>query len=340
MVSIIVPVYNAEKYLKRCLDSLLNQTYPDLEIVLVNDASTDHSLEICLEYQRKNTCITVHTMEKNGGQVSTYIKGIELSSGEWIGFVDSDDWIEPDMYERLIQAQKKFKSDIVACGTYVDFPSHTKVEPEGIEGFDNLVLTNEQIREEFVELRNKGNKINEVFKFYRTNKIFRRELVLENLKYVNKEIRVFEDNLFMIPCMLDAKSISYVGNPLYHYVRREDSTMGSFNPDILSKNRIFLDSLKRIYSEKDVKHDYLSDVYMTTTFSLYHILMANMAWKDKLQLLKQLNSDIEPYDLSFRKCRSWGASSKLAFMIQMLRLKRFAAMQFISFLYAKIEGSR
>lgn len=340
MISVIVPVYNAEKYIKKCIDSILQQTYKNLEIILVDDASQDKSMEICLEYQNRHSNIYVQRMKNNSGQVSAYMKGIEMSRGEWIGFVDSDDWIEPDMYERLVQSQQKHKTDIACCGIYMDFPAHSITEPSQIKKYDNLVLSNEEIRDEFLELRKSGNKINEVYKLYRCTKIYRRDIVENNLKYLQKNIRVFEDNNFVIPCMLDAKAISYVGKPLYHYVRRANSTMGSFNDEILQSNKSFLDNLKRIYLEKQVQHIFDSDAFITTAFSLNGILQSASSWKKKAQQLHQLRKDIESYELSLSQCKSFGASYKLAIMIQMLKKKRYFEIRVLGWIYRRMKKSK
>ena len=100
----ILPVYNAEKHLRRCLDSLLAQTLRDIEIILINDCSTDQSGVICEEYAKKDARITVIHNDQNIRQGPSRNKGIELARGEYIGFVDSDDWIDPDYYEKLYQA--------------------------------------------------------------------------------------------------------------------------------------------------------------------------------------------------------------------------------------------
>lgn len=323
MISVIVPVYNAESYIRKCIESIIEQTYKDLEIILVDDASTDESLKICLEYEKRYSKVHVCSLANNMGQVSAYMKGIALSKGEWIGFVDSDDWIEPQMYENLIQSQKKFETDIACCGIYMDFPNDSIVEPLGIEKYDELVLSNDQIRNEFRELRKRGNRINEIYKLYRCTKIYRRNIVENNLKYLQKEIRVFEDNNFVIPCLLDAKAISYVGKPLYHYVRRSNSTMGTFSDNILCSNELFLENLQCIYREKAVDHVFDSDVFMTTAFSLNGILQSDAPWSKKIQQLKQLREGIRQYELSFDQCRSWGASYKLAAIFQMLKKENY-----------------
>ena len=113
-ISVIVPVYNVEKFIKRCLDSIINQTTKDLEIILVNDGSTDNSGKICDEYAKLDNRITVIHKE-NGGISSARNIGLDVATGEWIAFVDSDDYIEKDMYEVLYKTAIEKNVDICAC---------------------------------------------------------------------------------------------------------------------------------------------------------------------------------------------------------------------------------
>lgn len=119
LISIIIPVYKTEQYLKRCVESVLAQTYQDLEIILVNDGSPDNSLKICYEYAEMDRRIKVVNKE-NGGVASARNAGIDLAAGEYIGFVDSDDYIEPDMFELLVGLINEYKADISICGCYVE----------------------------------------------------------------------------------------------------------------------------------------------------------------------------------------------------------------------------
>ena len=114
-LSVIVPVYNVEKYLDRCIRSIAGQTYTNLEIILVDDGSTDHCGEICDEWSRKDTRIQVF-YKKNGGLVSARKAGLKTASGQYIAYVDSDDWIEENMYERMMELMLCNHSDIVTSG--------------------------------------------------------------------------------------------------------------------------------------------------------------------------------------------------------------------------------
>ena len=118
LISVIIPVYNGEKFLRDCLDSVLNQTYKNLQIILVDDGSTDSSGQICDEYAARDSRIQVMHCE-NAGQAEARNRGIKAATGEWIGFVDDDDIIEPDMYSVLIQNAKTNNVLISGCSTLI-----------------------------------------------------------------------------------------------------------------------------------------------------------------------------------------------------------------------------
>ena len=121
LISVVVPAYNIEKYIERCIKSILSQTYSNLEIIIVDDGSTDNTASIIDQYALKDTrIIPIH--KKNGGVSSARTEGINRASGDWIGFVDGDDVIEENMYEVLINNAKKYDADISHCGYQMIFP--------------------------------------------------------------------------------------------------------------------------------------------------------------------------------------------------------------------------
>ena len=127
-VSVIVPVYNVEKYIDKCLNTLVNQTLKDIEIIIVNDGSPDNSQEIIDKYQKKYPKKIKSYIKENGGQGSARNFGLEKATGEYIGYVDSDDFIELDMYEKLYNKAKKHDLDISICGNYCLTESGEKTE--------------------------------------------------------------------------------------------------------------------------------------------------------------------------------------------------------------------
>ena len=132
MISIIVPIYNIAEYLPQCIESLLHQSFSDLEIILVDDGSTDGSFAICEHYRSQDRRIVV-IHKKNGGLVSARKVGIKVARGQYIAYVDGDDWIEPDMYEQMYQKLIQENVDVVMCGRYEDTGRTRKAVFHGID---------------------------------------------------------------------------------------------------------------------------------------------------------------------------------------------------------------
>ncbi len=147
-ISVIVPVYNVEQYLKRCVDSILAQTENRLEIILVDDGSTDCSGAICDAYASQYEQIRVCHKE-NGGLTSAWKAGLALAIGEYTGFVDSDDWIDPDMYERMLALAEREEADVTVCGLVFDFEDPKIPKREEISNFRKAVYEPEELEESF-----------------------------------------------------------------------------------------------------------------------------------------------------------------------------------------------
>ena len=125
-VSVIVPIYNAERYLKQCLDSIKDQTLTDIEVIMIDDGSTDRSAEISNQYLTDSRFS--YYFKENEGLAAARADGIERANGEYIGFIDSDDWIEPDMYEKMYTAAKSNDSDIVFCNCIQNENGHRRTD--------------------------------------------------------------------------------------------------------------------------------------------------------------------------------------------------------------------
>ena len=177
-ISVIVPVYKVEKYLDRCVESIVNQTYKNLEIILVDDGSPDNCPAICDAWANKDERIKVIHKE-NGGVSSARNRGIDAATGDYIGFVDSDDWIEPDMYELLADNAKKYDADISRCGYFVDWPDHiAQVGNGGILLYEDIERRCEMLRSYHL--------VSALW-----NKIYRRELFEE--ERLDESLRITED---------------------------------------------------------------------------------------------------------------------------------------------------
>lgn len=202
-VSVIVPVYNVEQYLERCLESIVNQTLEDIEIILVNDGSKDGSIKICEKYAQNDSRIKIVT-RKNGGLAAARNTGLKHATGEYIGFIDSDDWIDLDYYEKLYNTAKKHDSDIA----YTDFIRKGKNKHKKRMNFTDEVVS--------TEILDKIKKCKNLTLGCVWNKIYRKELIFNNnLSF--PEGHVYEDGLFTMKSLYYANSVVSVPNTYYYY---------------------------------------------------------------------------------------------------------------------------
>lgn len=226
-VSVIIPVYNAEKYLEDCLNSVTGQTLRDLEIICVNDGSTDNSAQILDAYAEKDSRIRV-VHKENGGLVSARKTGIVAATGEYVGYVDSDDWIEPDMYEKLYEKARDYGCDIVASGLFRQFSdSAVKVTNTIAPGlYDRDAVR----REIFPRMLYNGIYYQMGVRPNLVNKLFKKELLLNIQMNVPESITNGEDVAVTYPSILHADKICLTDEVFYHYRQCESSmtkTMGT-----------------------------------------------------------------------------------------------------------------
>ena len=204
-ISIIIPIYNAENYLKRCLNSVINQTLKDIEIICINDCSKDNSLEILKEYSKKDNRIKIINLKENKGESKARNIGLDNTNSEYIAFLDNDDEIDLDFYEKLYNKAIKTNSDIVKAG--VDIINYDKKHQK-----DNL---NELIKQNNSKL---------YFTHYWWSAIYKSSLIKENnIKFLEK-YEIGEDILFLNQAILNCKKLEIIDNTYYHYHKRENST--------------------------------------------------------------------------------------------------------------------
>lgn len=231
LISIIVPVYNVEKYLEKCVDSIINQTYRNLEIILVNDGSTDNSGELCDNLATKDSRIVVYHKE-NGGVSSARNLGLDRAQGDYIGFVDSDDYIDPDMYELLYSELKKYNTDISMCGLYHVYANKNDIQ---INEIKHYIMTSEQAIEMVLDGRFSGVTPG--------NKLYNRCL-FDDLKY-NEEINTGEDALIIVKLFGKCKRVSLTTERKYYYYHRENSiTTSPFSSKTLDIINVYQQILK------------------------------------------------------------------------------------------------
>jgi glycosyltransferase involved in cell wall biosynthesis len=248
-VSVVVPIYRGEQYLRQCVDSLIAQTLTNIEIVLVNDGSPDGCPAICDEYARIDRRIKV-IHKPNGGLVSARKAGLAASTGEYIGYVDGDDWVEPEMYGTLLDNALRHGADVVAAGHKEELDGQV-VEvlrnPVDCGVYDGDRLVNEI----YPRMLYSGNFSQFGIFSYVWNKLFRREVVFENQMRVDDRIFIGEDASCVYPSLLASKVVSVTDAAHYHYRQRVDSSIKTRENALeeIKKLNVMYHYLKQRFSE-------------------------------------------------------------------------------------------
>lgn len=256
-VSIIVPVYNVEKYIRRCIDSLKNQTLEDIEIILVDDSSTDSSLEICKKAAEEDSRIKViHKVNEGAGLARN--AALEIAEGEYIGFADSDDYIDKEMYKTLYEKAEQYNSDLVMSGVlFVDgnmfskegecirktyFDADTQFETE-----DELQMLRMGIIGALPEDEDDSKYGMSIWK-----NLFRHEIIKENkLVFESEREKLSEDALFMVDFISCIKKATGINEAFYNYCRNADSISKSYKKDRFSQTLVFMDEVEKRF-KKDI----------------------------------------------------------------------------------------
>ncbi len=214
-VSVIVPVYNCEAFLPACVSSLRAQTLSEIELIFVCDASPDGSLAILRAYEAKDSRIRVIAFDHNRGVSAARNAGVDMASGEFVGFCDSDDWIEPEMFARLYEMALGREADISFCRVFKDYPNRQENVPLGFDTgarFDEAAIRDVLIP----AMLSRADDSDELpLSGYTPRNLFRREVIQRHR--FREEIRYAEDLLFIVECMLDAKAAVAVDEAYYHY---------------------------------------------------------------------------------------------------------------------------
>ena len=249
-LSIIVPVYGVEKYIDKCLNSLVKQSLKEIEIIVVNDGTKDNSQKIIDKYVKKYPDKIKSYIKENGGQGSARNYGLEKANGEYIGYVDSDDFVEKDMYKKLYNKAKENNYDIVVCGNYNVSEDY---QNKNIDTFIN----------------NYNTDLENIFfgKMAVWNKIYKRDILIKN-KLEFKEKVWYEDLAFTLKAIMNSNSFAFIDEPLYDYLIREGSTMNNSN---VQRNLEILDAFNDIlsYIQHNKKEEYFSKIEFLAIDHIY-----------------------------------------------------------------------
>lgn len=263
-VSIIVPVYNVEKYLKKCLDSLVNQTLQDVQIIIVNDGAEDNSGKIARKYQEKYSNKILYLEKENGGLSDARNFAFPYVKGEYIGFVDSDDYIELTMYEKMYEKAKSENADLVECNFAWVYDNKTKLD---------ICSCYKYKKEAFINGR-----------VMMCNKIFKTEKIINNKFPVGLR---YEDVQFFYTILPNISSASCIDEVMYYYMQRENSIVNNQNEktkDIFT----ILQNIVSYYKENNLYEEYKQELeYMYIRFLMGSSLLRMVKIKD-LKVRKEL----------------------------------------------------
>lgn len=315
LISIIVPVYNVEKYLEKCLDSLVKQTYQNIEVIVVDDGATDSSSKIADTFASKYDFVKViHT--ENGGLSAARNVGIENASGEYIAFVDSDDWVDNNTFEQLYKLISKGDYGFSSCGMIAEYGTETEQNFEHIvsdtcnqKKLFNLVLDTDYVCG------------------YACNKLFRRDLIA-NLRF-DATLLSCEDIDFCTRFASGCKAAIYTKTPFYHYRQRTDSMTGDFRYNVRKLSVIkAYEKIMPIYAEYDPEDYYkLERNYLKINLNVKGRMIVSHI--DDREVSKMIEDNIKKYYPIVMKNKQNGFATRLniaftkSFPATLLRIKQF-----------------
>lgn len=282
LISVVVPIYNVEKYLPKCLESIINQTYRNLEIILIDDGSPDNCGKICDEYAKKDARISV-IHKPNAGLMAAWMDGVRQSKGDYIYFVDSDDWLELNSVQDYVNIILNDHPDMI-INTYFIATENKKI-PSWATKYPQkgLIEKTELDQFKFALLNNKY-----FMKYYRWNKIIKRELIVNNLKYCDTRISIFEDIGITLASLLDAEKIYLADNPTYNYFVRPNSMINiKFKPEYIENYSLVLKSITNILNGKNIEKNGINYLSINNLWLLMDLIERVMHSKiDKKMTLK------------------------------------------------------
>lgn len=288
IVSIIVPVYNVASYLEQCLDSIKNQTYQNLQIVLVDDGSDDESGLICDRYaEADQRFLTIH--KQNGGLSSARQMGVAAVSGEYTMFVDADDWIELDTVERCIGKIKKYDADCVLFSYVKEYPGKSVVIPVMNKDyyFAEDDAKKKVYRRLYGPLDDELRHPERLFNLETCDmKLYKTELVKKGQYFDTKEVGSSEDGLFNMDALYECDSFYYINQPFYHYRKGTQSLTSTYRPQLMDQWEKLFEIMRDMIEKKKLSKVYTEALQNRIACSVIAIGMNEIAGEGNLSQRK------------------------------------------------------
>ncbi len=292
LISVIITVYNVERYLRRCLDSAVNQIYQNLDIILVDDGSQDESGTICDEYAVKDNRIRVFHIP-NGGVAHALNTGISEAKGEYIGILDCDDWLDNNFFMELMEACQKYQADISMCGYYEAYEKEGGYE---LKEEDISLRPGNIAKDEAVEKIIYDKEIHS----YAWNKLYKKEL-FDGLMF--PEDRGYEDVAILYKLFLKADNIAIVNRPLYYYYMREGSILHSRDISLsMDQYHIYKEQLEVLKNSSPELYCFM--VKRNRDFAVSTFCYYLKSYRNKIDFskeIKELKADVKNYNSILKK---------------------------------------
>ncbi len=334
-LSILVPVYNVESHIRQCLDSLLSQTFTDFELILVDDGSTDKSGAVCDEYAALDSRVTVIHKEKNEGIVRARKSALNIARGDYVGIVDSDDWVESEMFAKLCSKAKQYDADMVICGSV-----HRKGKnAETVRGaVSHGFFDKERLRKEiYPRMLSYGEFFHFGVRPVLWNKIYKRGLIMEYMN-VSDSVTIGEDASAVYPCLLRAERVYiFEKGYLYHYRYLENSMTREYKRWYFNSNRGVFSCLAKVMDSPELRRqldEYI--IFMSYNAMINEVSSLNerghverlagvvMYLMDSVVRAAYENVDIKRLPLYMR------------FVVRLVKKKRYASLLVLMYMYKYI----
>ena len=282
-VGIVVPVFNVEKYIAQCLDSIINQTYQNIEIIIIDDGSTDNSGKICDDFAQNDHRIKV-IHKDNGGIMSAWIEGVKIIKSDFVYFVDSDDWIENNTILVLVDKLIETKADIIIHNyLLVGTEQSIKVKHLSDCGFYNK----EDVKKKILPtLLNNGTYLGRSLYLSRWGKLIKKELILNNIKYCKNEISYGDDLNIIFPVIIDCDNLAIIVDYLYNYRFNTNSFINTYIKNMNKQIDSLFDVFVKIAKDKKAK-----DLTMSIHNNYYCMIIASV--KNEIRILNSLKDFIK-----------------------------------------------
>lgn len=304
LISVIVPIYNVEKYLTKCIESIINQTYENLEIILVDDGSPDNCPIICDEYAKRDSRVKV-IHKKNGGLSDARNTGLDIATGEYIMFIDSDDFVEIDMMESMMNNMIDNNVDLVVCNIKYIYDNSEKVKYNQ----KNKVLDKYEAMQEYIK--------DGIVQAVAWNKLYKRNLI-NDMRY--KVGKINEDEFFTYKIVDRTNKIYYNSKPFYNYVQRNTSIMGTYSIkrlDTVEASYERLNFIKERYPELYVEE---KKNFINLCISNYKMILKNMSIDTDKNGRKRLKSYVVQLKFKNSELSSYSFKNKIKIFMSKVSL--------------------